>query len=142
MKSEIVQVAGGVVINRNGDVLVVNQSNTSWSLPKGHVDNGEEELATAIREIYEESGVSDLHLIKPLGNYHRFALNADGTEDKSEYKCITMYMFRTAQTELSQKVPNNPEAIWVAKNKVMQLLTHVKDKEFFLSIINDKELAR
>ena len=52
--------AGGVVVNAEGKVLVVNQHGTSWSLPKGHIEDGEDALAAARREIYEESGVSDL----------------------------------------------------------------------------------
>src|SRR4051794_29324422 len=63
--------AGGVVTNANGEVLVVNQRGTSWSLPKGHIEEGEEALEAARREIYEESGLTDLALIKPLGTYRR-----------------------------------------------------------------------
>lgn len=35
--------AGGIVINKNGKILVVSQHGTSWSLPKGHLDEGESE---------------------------------------------------------------------------------------------------
>lgn len=49
--------AGGVVLNRQGLVLVVNQDGRTWSLPKGHVDAGEEPLEAARREAYEESGI-------------------------------------------------------------------------------------
>jgi len=59
--------AGGVVTNNQGKVLVVSQRGTSWSLPKGHIDPGESALAAAKREIYEESGIRDLELIRELG---------------------------------------------------------------------------
>ncbi|MCK4247280.1 MAG: NUDIX hydrolase, partial [Methanomicrobia archaeon] len=36
--------AGGVVINEDNQVLVVNQNGNSWSLPKGHIDYGEDKL--------------------------------------------------------------------------------------------------
>ena len=61
--------AGGVVLNGSGQVLVVNQRGNSWSLPKGHIDPGEDALTAARREIYEESGVSELDLVKELGSY-------------------------------------------------------------------------
>lgn len=52
--------AGGVVANRQGLILVVAQQNgRSWSLPKGHIDEGEDAETAAIREIEEESGISD-----------------------------------------------------------------------------------
>ena len=58
-----VKCAGGIVINKNKEVAVVNQNHDSWSLPKGHIDPGESNLETAKREIYEETGIIDLKLI-------------------------------------------------------------------------------
>ena len=48
---------GGVVLNINNQILIVNQNHDSWSLPKGHIDDGETKLEAAIREIYEETGI-------------------------------------------------------------------------------------
>jgi len=124
--------AGGIVLNREGLVLVVNQNGTSWSLPKGHIEEGEEALAAAKREIYEESGVRELKLIKELGSYQRYRISAAGKESQAELKTIHMFLFTTDQTELSPIDPHNPEARWVEKEKVIELLTHQKDKEFFL----------
>ena len=64
--------AGGIVLNQENKILIVNQNHDSWSLPKGHVDPGETILEAAKREIYEESGVSQLEYIKDLGFYQRF----------------------------------------------------------------------
>ncbi len=127
--------AGGIVVNTDGLVLVVNQKGTSWSLPKGHIDPGEDELAAAIREIYEESGVKPetLTLISKLGTYSRHKISKTGKgEDKNELKEITLFLFRTNQMELKPVDPDNPEARWIEKEKVPELLTHQKDKEFYL----------
>lgn len=128
--------AGGVVINKDGLVLVVNQNGNSWSLPKGHIDEGEEKVEAAVREIYEESGISKLEFIKELGNYQRYKIGLNGGDDKSELKTIYMFLFKTEEQNLKPIDPGNPEALWVEKNKVADLLTHKKDKEFFLSIKN------
>lgn len=124
--------AGGVVINPEGKVLVVSQRGNSWSLPKGHIDPGEDALEAAKREIYEESGISKLELVRELGTYqrHRIGLNGRG-ESRTELKVITMFLFRTTETALKPIDPKNPEAVWVEKGKVARLLTHKKDKEFF-----------
>ena len=121
--------AGGVVLNKNGQVLVVSQHGTSWSLPKGHVEEGEEIVVTARREITEESGISDLKLIKELGSYERPRL-----QDPTEIKTIHMFLFRTNQVDLKPVDSNNPEARWVNKEEVEKLLTAEKDKEFFKNI--------
>ena len=123
--------AGGVVTNDEGEVLVVSQRGTSWSLPKGHIDPGEDALGAAKREIYEESGIRDLELIRELGSYERYKIGLDGGEERSELKVITMFLFRTSEKVLRPVDPDNPEARWVEKSKVAVLLTHEKDKEFF-----------
>ena len=123
--------AGGVVTNDEGEVLVVSQRGRSWSLPKGHIDPGEDALAAAKREIYEESGIRDLELVRELGTYERHKISWDGGDDRSERKVITMFLFRTSEKNLKPVDPDNPEARWVEKSKVALLLTHDKDKEFF-----------
>ena len=128
--------AGGIVLNKDNLVLVVSQNGNSWSLPKGHIDEGENELQAAIREIYEESGINELELIKELGSYERYRIGLDGSDDKSELKTMFMYLFRTNQEALKPIDPANPEAVWVKKEKVPELLTHKKDKEFFLSVVH------
>ena len=126
--------AGGVVTNDEGKVLVVSQHGTSWSLPKGHIDAGENALAAAEREIYEESGIRDLELIRELGSYERHKIGVDGGDDRSELKVITMFLFRTREKLLKPVDPENPEARWVEKSKVPLMLTHEKDKEFFRGV--------
>ena len=123
--------AGGVVLDPAGRVLVVSQHGTSWSLPKGHVEPGEDYLAAARREIYEESGVRELELVRELGSYRRHRIGRDGRDDPAELKTIHMFLFRARETELRPQDPDNPEALWVEQGRVAGLLTHPKDAEFF-----------
>ncbi len=129
------QAAGGVVLNSDGLVLVVNQKGNSWSLPKGHIDEGEDEMTAARREVVEESGISELQLLRPLGSYDRYRISLDGGDDLSELKTIHMFLFTTTQMTLAPQDPENPEARWVDRNEVADLLTHRKDKEFFTSVL-------
>lgn len=129
--------AGGVVVNPKSEILIVSQNGTSWSLPKGGVENGEDVLAAAKREIYEESGIRDLEFIKKLGIYQRYRIAKDGGDDHSELKTIEMFLFKTKEYELKPLDRQNPEARWLEKKKVVQLLTHEKDKEFFLKVVGE-----
>lgn len=128
--------AGGIVVNSKGEVLVVSQHGTSWSLPKGHIEAGEGRLAAARREIYEEAGLARLEYVGDLGSYERFKLSATGGEDSSELKTIHMFLFRTLEDILRPVDPDNPEARWVERQQVAALLTHPKDREFFLKHIS------
>ncbi len=125
--------AGGVVLDSSGRVLVVSQHGTSWSLPKGRIEDGEDTLTAAKREIHEEAGITALTLVRELGSYRRFKIGRDGGDDRSELKTIFMYLFETPETELSPVDVENPEALWVDREEVAGLLTHPKDRDFFLS---------
>ena len=56
-----VNAGGGLVSNRRGDYLLISR-NGLWDLPKGHQDPGEDIETTALREVQEETGISDLEL--------------------------------------------------------------------------------
>ncbi len=128
--------AGGVVLNSRREVLVVNQFGTSWSLPKGHVDPGEDLLDAARREILEESGLTRVTLVMDLGEYTRYRISKDGKgDDRSELKRIRMFLFTTRQLRLKPLDPENPEARWLDPRKVAALLTHRKDRAFYLSVL-------
>lgn len=127
--------AGGIILNNEGEVLVVSQHGTSWSLPKGHIEEGEDKLTAAKREIQEESGITNLELIKDLGNYNRHRISLSGEDDTSELKTIHMFLFKTTEKYLKPIDVENPEARWVNKDEVAKLLTHYKDREFFEGVV-------
>lgn len=128
--------AGGIVVNSAGRILVVSQHGTSWSLPKGHIEEGEDPLTAALREIREESGVTQLELVRELGSYQRYKLSATGGEDRAELKTIHLFLFTTTEEALCPIDPDNPEARWVEPAAVADLLTHKEDKAFFLKAVN------
>tara|TARA_B100001123_G_C14656061_1_gene767629 strand:- start:154 stop:582 length:429 start_codon:yes stop_codon:yes gene_type:complete len=132
-KQNITESAGGIVLNRDKKVIIVNQNYDSWSLPKGHIDPGESAYDAAIREIYEESGIKQLKLITNLGYYERFKIGLDGNDDTTELKRIHIFLFSTLENVLKPLDPMNPEARWCTFNEAVSLLTHKADQDYFLS---------
>lgn len=125
--------AGGVVLNRRGRVLVVNQRGNSWSLPKGHLDPGESLLEAAVREIHEESGVRRLALLHYLGSYERCRIGRLGGEDASEVKELHFFLFATEQVRLKPvHAADHPEARWLTLDAAARLLTHPLDRAFLV----------
>ena len=128
--------AGGVVIQKTTHkVLIVEQANKTWSLPKGHLDQGEDTLQAAIREIREESGVKTLKLLWELGSYERYKIAKGGGDDTSEVKKITMYLFETEQMDLCPEDKDNPSALWLDKEEIISRLSHPKDIAFYKSVL-------
>jgi ADP-ribose pyrophosphatase YjhB (NUDIX family) len=127
---------GGVVINEEEEILVVSQKGINWSLPKGKMKDGESFLETAKREVFEETGVSKLKLIKELHPYQRFEMiDSLGNENKDKIKEIHLFVFKTRKNELNPKDKENPEALWLCKEEAMKKLTHPKDKEFLREVL-------
>lgn len=129
--------AGGVVLNKDGHVLVVEQLLGAWSLPKGGIDKGEDVLEAAKREIYEESGINELAYIKDLGSFSRSPRKESASYDvydETRVKTITIFLFTTNQMDLKPVDPDNPQAVWLPIEEVSGRLSHPKDKEFFESI--------
>lgn len=131
--------AGGVIIGPSKKIVIVNQDGMTWSLPKGKLEENEDIKAAALREIKEESGLTQLKLIKELGTYKRYKMTKSGGDDKSELKTITFFLYTTAEEKLRPIDPDNPEARWVEPDKVADMLTHPKDKEFFRQISDELE---
>ena len=50
--------ASGIVLNGKGEILLEQRADNGWwGLPGGHVDIGESVEQTAVREIWEETGI-------------------------------------------------------------------------------------
>lgn len=72
--SEVVRetTSGGIVFrhsarNKELEILLIQDVKNRWTIPKGHVEPGEEHGATAEREIREETGLQDVEAISWLG---------------------------------------------------------------------------
>ncbi len=64
--------AGGVIFRRNKktnkvEILLIQDAKDRWTIPKGHIEEGETAQETAIREIGEEAGLHDVEPICWLG---------------------------------------------------------------------------
>ena len=72
--SEVVRepTAGGIVFRRNSktkeiEILLIQDAKNRWTIPKGHIEEGESSKQTAAREIGEETGLKDVKIMQWLG---------------------------------------------------------------------------
>ncbi len=65
--------AGGIVF-RHGEkgveILLIQDAKDRWTIPKGHIEEGETAQQTARREIGEEAGLSQVDILGWLGKIH------------------------------------------------------------------------
>lgn len=65
--------AGGIVF-RHGEkgveILLIQDAKDRWTIPKGHIEEGETAQQTARREIGEEAGLKQVDILGWLGKIH------------------------------------------------------------------------
>jgi len=64
--------AGGIVFRRNSqtnavEFLLIQDAKNRWTIPKGHIEEGEDSKRTAEREIREETGLQEMEVLSWLG---------------------------------------------------------------------------
>ena len=66
--------AGGVVFRRDKEggieILLIQDAKDRWTIPKGHIEEGETAQETAKREIGEEAGLNEVEVLGWLGKIH------------------------------------------------------------------------
>jgi bis(5'-nucleosidyl)-tetraphosphatase len=97
--------AGAIIFRiQNGQplYLLLHYPSGHWEFARGHVEQGEDSLETAKREIQEETGISDLQIIPGFKGYTKFSFkrtwNLKPEEKKNApwiFKIVTLYLAKT-----------------------------------------------
>lgn len=109
---KFISAAGGLVLNTQKEFLFIFR-NGKWDLPKGRIEKGEQIKETALREVEEECGISQLTLGEFLiTTYHIFFHN-----NQSKLKETHWFKMETKSNEVL--IPQQEEGISIAmfKNK-------------------------
>ena len=95
--------AGGVVVA--GDQFVAIERHGIPDLPKGHVEEGEEVSAAALREVEEETGLKRLSIVRPLpSSWHCYLY-------ENEWRLKQTSWFLMSSADKSQVAPQLDEDI-------------------------------
>lgn len=83
---------GIIIFRRRGtriEYLILEKINMEYDFPKGHVENGEEDLETAKREVEEETGIKDINIIEGFKETIDYKFN---TEKGPVHKTVVMFL--------------------------------------------------
>ena len=131
-KIERIQAGGGVVQNKVGDILFIKRKG-KWDLPKGKLEKGENISECALREVEEETGISQLSLkgFRSI-TYHIFS-----RDNKFFLKETHWFdMFSTfGDNFIPQKEEDIEKVTWKSDKKLRKTLkkSFLNIKELFLS---------
>ncbi len=114
--------AGAVIFRRSdrGIRLLLLRAYRNWDFPKGMVEDGEDALAAARREVEEETGLADLDY--PFGDEYKETLPYSGTKVARYYLAETdaEKIVLPVSPELGR--PEHHEYRWVSFDEAEDLL--------------------
>jgi 8-oxo-dGTP pyrophosphatase MutT (NUDIX family) len=125
--------AGGLVIDSSGTQGLLigridHKDSTGkrilWSLPKGHIEEGETPEQAAIREVAEETGITS-SITKSLGVID-FWFMAGG---KRIHKTVHHFMFTEVSGELTPQVSEVDEVSWFPLAEIVDRLAYPDEKK-------------
>lgn len=126
----------GVVPFREEDgeirYLVISSAVTKrehWEFPKGGVEEGEREVETALRELWEETGVSDVELLpgyrEPIRYIYR---RAEGLV----FKQVVYFLGRVNDPRITPREEEVKDFRWATFEEARTLLRHGNARELLL----------
>lgn len=126
----IIEAAGGIVSNPQGDILFIKRLG-KWDLPKGKMEKGESREESAVREIEEETGLQNVELLSFINTTYHIYIERNG--DKV-LKCTHWFEmnFDGEDTSKPQIEEGITEVAW--KN------THQIEEEVFPSTFKNIQL--
>ena len=127
--------AGGVLVKRLkgrphlAAIRPQGKRKGTWALPKGNLDPGEKPAETALREVWEETGVRGT-LVEKLGDVKYTYVRRDGAR---VFKVVSFYLLtagrgRLGEIEERMKI-EVAEARWLPLDEAAKLLAYGGEKE-------------
>lgn len=111
--------AGGVIYYQNKDeieILMIKDRCNKWTFPKGKREEGETFQETALREIFEETGITG-EVVKPLDKvYYEYYLQNNDKVEKDVY----FYLVHTKSKRINIQTDEINSAKWFGLDEAVE----------------------
>ena len=119
---------GAIIINDN-KVLMIQQNDGVIGFPKGHTENNETEIETAMRETKEETNI-DILINPNLRFETRYIVNSN--IDKK----VVYYIAKNLNNKIIKQEKEIKDIKWVPIDEVMDLLQYDNIKKLWQDVLN------
>jgi 8-oxo-dGTP pyrophosphatase MutT (NUDIX family) len=134
--NDLIRAAGGIVTRfvaagRVEVACIYRESRGDWTFPKGKLDPGETFEQAALREVWEETGMTC--------QVERFVGTTNYTHRKGKPKIVAYYLMSVDEGEFAPTAEVD-ELVWMALEQVRSHLTWDRDQELFDLVVQLPEL--
>ena len=136
---------GVIILNKNNQVFVAKRKDNpvdKWQMPQGGVNSDESYISAMKRELFEETSIKSIKLIKEIDGFFEYELpdNLVGIIWKGKFKgqkqkwFIVKFIGNEKEINLKTKYPEFIDWKWIAPDELPNVIVDFK-KNLYLSLL-------
>ena len=123
----------GAIVLDGGKILVIQQAEGHWGFPKGHVEAGETEVQTAIREIKEETNY-DVEVNENYRYVETYSPKEGGEKD------VVFFVAKKVAGDMRPQEEEVQNILWLTYEETLERLTYENSKEILKKAWKDLKM--
>ena len=140
---------GVIILNNENKVFVGKRKDNpvdKWQMPQGGVDIGEDYISAMKRELYEETGIKNIQILREINGLYEYELPKKliGIIWKGKFRGQRQKWFIVKFTGEEKEInlnTKNPEFIdwqWIIPSRLPEVIVDFK-KEMYLELLKEIE---
>ena len=138
---------GVIILNKNNQVFVAKRKDNpvdKWQMPQGGVNPGESYLSAMKRELFEETSIKSIEILKEINGFFEYELpdNLVGIIWKGKFRgqrqkwFITKFTGQENEINLRTKHPEFIEWKWILPDELPNVIVNFK-KNLYLDLLKN-----
>ncbi len=138
---------GVIILNKSNKIFVGKRKDNpidKWQMPQGGLNQGEDYLSAMKRELYEETSIKSINVIKEIDGYFEYTLPKElvGIIWKGKYRgqkqkwFITKFLGSEEEINLKTKHPEFIEWKWISPSILPDVIVDFK-KNLYLKLLEE-----
>tara|TARA_Y100001935_G_C17119946_1_gene415201 strand:- start:239 stop:709 length:471 start_codon:yes stop_codon:yes gene_type:complete len=138
---------GVVILNKKNEVFVgrrIDNPVNKWQMPQGGTDEGEDNLSAMKRELFEETSIKNIEILKEINGFYEYELpkNLIGIIWKGKFRgqrqkwFIARFLGSDKEINLNTKHPEFIEWKWISPKMLPEVIVDFK-KKLYLELLKE-----